>query len=56
MGKHLLDTKKLPCEDTYQKFHSKIHDLGILLFPSTHHLVPKFQPKYILFIRDMCKS
>jgi hypothetical protein len=36
MVKHLRKTKKLPYEATYQKFHSRIHVLGILLLPSTH--------------------
>jgi hypothetical protein len=36
MGKHLLETRKSPCEATYQKFHPRIHVLEILLLPSTH--------------------
>jgi hypothetical protein len=36
MGKHLPKTKKLPYETIYQKFHSRIHVLGISLLPSTH--------------------
>jgi hypothetical protein len=36
MGKHFHETKKLPCEATYQKFYLKIHVLEILLLPLTH--------------------
>jgi hypothetical protein len=38
MGKHLPMTKKSPCEATYQKFHSRIHVLEILLLASTHRI------------------
>jgi hypothetical protein len=38
IGKHLPETRKLPYEAIYQKFHLKIHVLGILLLPSTHHI------------------
>jgi hypothetical protein len=36
MSKHLHETKKSPCEVTYQKLHFKIHVLEILLPPITH--------------------
>jgi len=45
MGKHLPETKKSHCEATYQKFHSKIFVLGILLLPSTHHIGSKIPTK-----------
>jgi hypothetical protein len=41
MGNHLPDTKKSPCEAIYQKFHSRIHVLEILLLPSTHQIGSK---------------
>jgi hypothetical protein len=45
MGKHLPKTKKFPCEATYQNFHSRIHVLEILLFPSTHHIGSRVSTK-----------
>jgi len=45
MGKHLLEIRKSPCEATYQKFHLKIHVLGILFLPSTHLIGSKILAK-----------
>jgi hypothetical protein len=45
MGKHLFETKKLFCEAIYQKFHSRIHVLEILLLPSTHRISSKVSTK-----------
>jgi len=35
MGKDLIETRKWPCEATYQKFHPRILVLGVSLLPST---------------------
>ncbi len=45
MGKQLLQTKKLPCGDTYQKFHLKILVLGISLLPPAHQIGSKVLAK-----------
>jgi hypothetical protein len=45
MGNHLLKTRKLPYEATYQKFHPKILVLGIMLFPSTNQIGSKVSTK-----------
>jgi len=56
MGKDLLETKKWPCEATYQKFHPKILILGIFRFLQHSKLIPEFQLKHLLLIWDVCKT
>jgi hypothetical protein len=52
--KDFLETKKWPCEATYQKFHSRILVLGILPLPSTFQIGSRVSTKTPSTSFDTC--